>query len=158
MTYFCLAKNRHTAAEQNMPWNIDFFPRGIRYSKAQLINVFNMQPPVEIPETILKTIRLSVTCERDLEREQRFMVGVLITGVQNHIQHVRTVHVRTHYFSRINRVLNMDNLLPYDELELSSIKLSSHLVGEKRNQLQLQVIIAPMGVHVSHETPAFEFK
>lgn len=57
-----------------MSWSIDFFPRGIRYSKAQLINVFNMQSAVEIPESILKTIRLSVTCKRDLETEQRFTV------------------------------------------------------------------------------------
>lgn len=71
---------------------------------------------------------------------------------------MRTVHVRTHYFSRVNRVLNMDNLLPYEELELSSIRLSSHLIGAERNQLSLQVIIAPMGAHVSHDTPAFEFK
>lgn len=59
-----------------MPWNIDFFPRGKKYSKAQLINVFNMQAAVEIPETVLRTIRLSVTCQRDLEAEQRFKVGV----------------------------------------------------------------------------------
>lgn len=59
-----------------MQWNIDFFPRGIKYSKAQLINVFNMQSAVEIPESILRTIRLSVTCYRDLETEQRFKVGV----------------------------------------------------------------------------------
>lgn len=52
----------------------------------------------------------------------------------------------------------MDNLLPYDELELSSIKLSSHLIGTTRNQINLQVVIAPMGPHVSDETPAFEFK
>lgn len=57
-----------------MAWNIDFYPRGIRYSKAQLINVFNLQSAVEIPETILRTIRLSVTCKRDLETEQRFKV------------------------------------------------------------------------------------
>lgn len=58
-----------------MAWNIDFYPRGIRYSKAQLINVFSLQTDaVEIPETILRTIRLSVTCKRDLETEQRFKV------------------------------------------------------------------------------------
>lgn len=85
-------------------------------------------------------------------------VGVLITGVQNQIPHVRTVHMRTHYFSRVNRVLNMDNLLPYDELALSSIKLSSHLIGAARNQINLQVVIAPMGPYVCDETPPFEFK
>lgn len=161
-----------------MQWNIDFYPRGIKYSKAQMINVFNSA--VEVPETILRTIRLSVTCKRDLTTEQRFkvrshshhiyfdddgefslslsQVGVLITGVQNKIPHIRTVHVRTHYFSKENRILNMDNLLPYDELALSSIKLSSHLIGNERNTLSLQIIIAPMGPYVCNDTPPFEFK
>lgn len=67
----------YSTDKNNLPWNIDFFPRGIKYHKAQLINVFNMQAAVEIPETILRTIRLSVTCKRDLETEQRFKVGVL---------------------------------------------------------------------------------
>ncbi|KAG4080248.1 hypothetical protein HA402_010740 [Bradysia odoriphaga] len=142
--------------DQNMQWNIDFYPRGIKYSKAQMINVFNSA--VEVPETILRTIRLSVTCKRDLTTEQRFKVGVLITGVQNKIPHIRTVHVRTHYFSKENRILNMDNLLPYDELALSSIKLSSHLIGNERNTLSLQIIIAPMGPYVCNDTPPFEFK
>lgn len=58
-----------------MQWNIDFFPRGIRFNRAQLISVYNINTtPNEIPESILRTVRLSVTCERDLEVEQRFKV------------------------------------------------------------------------------------
>ena len=85
-------------------------------------------------------------------------MAVLITGVQNNIQHVRTVHIRHHYFSMANPTLFMDNLLPYDELELSSIRLSPHLIGKDRNMLSLQVIIAPVGVHTSQDTMPFEFK
>lgn len=84
-------------------------------------------------------------------------IGVLISGVQNEITHIRTVHERTHYFSKQNRVLNIDNLLPYGELEMSSIKLSPHLIGENRDTLNIQVIITPMGPHVCSEAPAFEF-
>lgn len=87
-----------------------------------------------------------------------YQIGVLITGVQNKIPHIRTVHVRTHYFSIANRVLNIDNLLPYDELELSSIKLSSHLIGKDRNTLSIQVIIAPMGPFSCNEAPELDFK
>jgi len=154
--FFSQSNLSESQEDQSMQWNIDFYPRGIKYSKAQMINVFNSA--VEVPETILRTIRLSVTCKRDLNSEQRFKVGVLITGVQNKIPHIRTVHVRTHYFSKENRILNMDNLLPYDELALSSIKLSSHLIGNERNTLSLQIIIAPMGKYVCHDTPPFEFK
>lgn len=64
-----------------MQWNIDFYPRGIKYSKAQMINVFNSA--VEVPETILRTIRLSVTCKRDLTTEQRFKVSHSLAIVQD---------------------------------------------------------------------------
>lgn len=84
---------------------------------------------------------------------------MLITGVQNEISHVRTVLERTHYFSKQHRVLNIDNLLPYGELEMSSIKLSPHLIGDNRDTLRIQVIIAPMGPFVSRsDAPPFEFK
>lgn len=145
-----------------------------------------MPGSLEIPEALLRTVRLSVTCKSNLENDQRFMVriftslhltflifspllsifflstaqqiGVLITGVQNNIQHVRTVHVRTAYFSKSNPTLNLDHLLPYDELELSAIKLSPHLIGKDRNMLSLQVIISPMGPYICYDTIPFEFK
>ncbi|GAB0089292.1 BTB/POZ domain-containing protein 17 [Sergentomyia squamirostris] len=146
--------------DQTITWELDFFPRGIRFNRAKLIYVYNINiQSVDIPEAILKTVRLRVTCkDENLEGEQRFKIGVLITGVQNQITHIRTVNERIHYFSRTNRVLNIDHLLPYEELELCSIKLSPHLTGDERNTLTIQVIIAPMGPYVCHETPAFDFK
>uniref|UniRef100_A0A1B0GLD6 BTB domain-containing protein n=2 Tax=Lutzomyia longipalpis TaxID=7200 RepID=A0A1B0GLD6_LUTLO len=146
--------------DQTITWELDFFPRGIRFNRAKLIYVYNINVQgVDIPEAILKTVRLRVTCkDENLKGEQRFKIGVLITGVQNQITHIRTVHERVHYFSRSNRVLNIDNLLPYEELELCSIKLSPHLTGDDRDTLTIQVIIAPMGPYVCHETPAFDFK
>lgn len=62
-----------------MQWDIDFYPRGIRYGKAQIINVYNMPVPgsLEIPEALLRTVRLSVTCKSNLETDQRFMVSAL---------------------------------------------------------------------------------
>lgn len=60
--------------DQTVQWDIDFYPRGIRYGKAQIINVFNMPGSLEIPEALLRTVRLSVTCKSDLENDRRFMV------------------------------------------------------------------------------------
>lgn len=70
-----------SVADQNITWNVDFFPRGVKYNRAKLINVYyNMQAAsYEIPETILKTVRLRVTCTTNLEGEQRFMVLTLLT-------------------------------------------------------------------------------
>jgi len=87
-----------------------------------------------------------------------FKVCVLITGVQKNIPYIKTVHVRLHYFSNINRVLNIDNLIPYDELALSSIQLSPHLIGDDRNQLKINLLITPMGPYICHETPSFDMK
>jgi BTB/POZ domain-containing protein 17 len=145
-------------ADQNVPWEIDFFPRGIRYHKAKLINIYNQQGQTDIPEAILKTVRLRVTCREHFEHEQRFKIGVLITGVQNTIAHIKTVHVKTHYFSSGCRVLNLDNLLPFDELALSALSLSPHLIGSKRNTLCIQIVIAPMGPFVCPDEPSFELK
>lgn len=57
-----------------MQWDIDFYPRGIRYGKAQIINVYNLPGSLEIPEVLLRTVRLSVTCKSNLDTDQRFMV------------------------------------------------------------------------------------
>lgn len=68
LNYFCLL------TDQTLQWDIDFYPRGVRYGKAQLINVYNMPGSLEIPEALLRTVRLSVTCKSNLEEDQRFMV------------------------------------------------------------------------------------
>lgn len=65
----------HQDQEQQITWELDFFPRGIRYNKAKLISIFSFQGCMDIPEACLKTVRLRVTCKDDLEEEQRFKVG-----------------------------------------------------------------------------------
>lgn len=83
---------------------------------------------------------------------------MLITGVENRIEHVMTIRERTEYFSDCSSGVNIDNLIPYDELALSSIKLSQFLVGSKRNDIHLQVVITPMGQYTSRSSPLLEFK
>lgn len=83
---------------------------------------------------------------------------MLVTGVQNEKEHIRTVHVRTKYFSNIDRVLNIDDVLPYDELKMSSPILSPHLIGHLRNMIIIQVIIIPMDQYTCHDSPPFEFQ
>lgn len=66
-----------TFADQTVQWDIDFYPRGVRYGKAQIINVWSTMPmpgALEIPEVLLRTVRLSVTCKSTLNMDQRFMV------------------------------------------------------------------------------------
>lgn len=161
----------------NIQWEIDFFPRGIRYSRAQLINVYNMplhhQGNVEVPETILRTVRVRCTCKANLYDEQRFKVGwshwffisslsvfsfqiaVLVSGSQNNVTHIKTLHTRTSYFSRENRVINIDNLVPYDEL---SMDRSLYLIGKDHDTVKISVIITPMTQGLAQDQPSFEFK
>lgn len=63
--------------ENTIQWEIDFFPRGVRYNRAQLINVYNVsnQGKVEVPESILRTVRVRCTCKTRLNEEQRFKVS-----------------------------------------------------------------------------------
>ncbi|EAT45809.1 AAEL002941-PA [Aedes aegypti] len=103
-------------------------------------------------------VRSFVIYTRLFNNRLSLQIGVLISGVQNRITHIRTCHVRTAYFSNDFRVLNIDNLIPYDELQLSAVNLSPHLIGEKRDTIRLQVIIAPLGEYASTDMPTFEFK
>jgi len=144
-------------SEQTIAWEIDFFPRGVRFNAAKLIYLGGHLPSTDIPETILKTVRMRVTCREKLPDDKKFMIGVLITGIQSQINYVRTVHIRVQYFSQEENVLIIDNLLPYGELELSSVNLSPYLVGQQRDTLDLSVIIIPLSDMSCSITPKFDF-
>ncbi|XP_022224820.1 BTB/POZ domain-containing protein 17 [Drosophila obscura] len=134
-----------------MTWEIEFFPRGVKYNRAKMVW------GEDVPGCYLNTVRLRVTCKNQNIDEERFKIAVLIVGVQNQITHIRTMVERTEYFSETSRVINLDNLLPYEELELESTSLSPHLSGNQRNTLTLHVVITPMGTHTCRETPPFQF-
>lgn len=62
--------------DQTVTWDIDFYPRGVKYNRAKGINITSLTAPIEIPEKIMKTIRLRVTCKSDLDSEQKFKVSI----------------------------------------------------------------------------------
>lgn len=63
-------------SEQSVAWEIEFFPRGVRYNRAKLIGVFNTPVSTEIPESIIRTVRLKVLCQEKLEEDRRFTVSL----------------------------------------------------------------------------------
>lgn len=143
--------------ENTIQWEIDFFPRGIRYNRAQLINVYNtpiQQGRMEVPESILRTVRVRCTC-KSVQDEMRFKIAVLISGIQNNIMHIKTLHMRTGYFSKENRVLNFDSLIPYEELDTDN---SIYLIGPNRDTLRIHIIILPFPQSITQDAPSFEFK
>ncbi|KAM8721157.1 hypothetical protein ACLKA7_007086 [Drosophila subpalustris] len=150
----CFFSQRHIAETEDDPcmtWEIEFFPRGVKYNKAKMVC------GEDVPGCSLNTVRLRVTCKHQKIEEKRFKIAVLIVGIQNTIPHIRTVVERTEYFSDESRVINLDNLLPYEELEHSSPSLSPHLTGNQRNTLSLHVVITPMDAHTCRDAPPFQF-
>ncbi|XP_039499048.1 BTB/POZ domain-containing protein 17 [Drosophila santomea] len=151
----CFFSQRHIAETEEddpcMTWEIEFFPRGVKYNKAKMVW------GEDVPGCSFNTVRLRVTCKHQNIGEERFKIAVLIVGVQNQIMHIRTVVERTEYFSDTSRVINLDNLLPYEELEHTSPYLSPHLTGTARNTLTLHVVITPMGSHTCRDAPPFQF-
>lgn len=80
---------------------------------------------------------------------------MLVSGIQNNVTHIKTLHSRTAYFSRENRVINIDNLVPYDEL---STDRSVYLIGNDHDTVKIHVIICPLQQGIARDSPNFEFK
>jgi BTB/POZ domain-containing protein 17 len=79
--FFSLAElpyNDNDNDERTVQWEIDFFPKGIRFDRAQLISVYyNPQrtQPLEVSESILRTVRLRCQYKANFVEDQRFRVS-----------------------------------------------------------------------------------
>ncbi len=90
-----------------------------------------------MPEHILKTVRLSVTCRAQAQEEVRVHIGVLIAGSQDGIEHVRKVAQKNYIFSERDKVLNINDLLPYEDLNPCAVCVErSRLAQNSSNPLQ----------------------
>ncbi|XP_046982353.1 BTB/POZ domain-containing protein 17 isoform X1 [Schistocerca americana] len=105
------ASTAEHAGSRTSEWVVDLYPKGVWFKKCYLIV---WQGTVEVPERVLRTIRVSVTCRDTCPT--RVLVGVLVRGQQDGIEHVTSVSQRYHRFLDEERVLNFDNLLPFDSL------------------------------------------
>nr|CAI5859304.1 unnamed protein product [Callosobruchus analis] len=116
-------------------WLVDLYPRGIWFKKCLLIV---WQGTLEVPQEVLYTVRLSLTCRELSETEMRVKVSVLIYGLQE----------KVHYFTPQDKVMNMDDLIPFEELNQPATSEGSYespyLVGPNRDQLKLNIVIAPI--------------
>lgn len=120
-------------------WSVDVYPKGVWFKKFFLIV---WQGTLEMPESVLKTVRLSVM-SKSTNVDQRVNVGILISGTQDGVEHIKTVVQRQLVFSCPDRMINIDNLIPFDDLNDPRGK-SSYLVGSCTNTLKLQIVITPM--------------
>jgi hypothetical protein len=82
-------------------------------------------------------------------------VAVIVLAAQRDITYCKSVHTRIAYFSRQNRVVNIDNLIPFDEIASED---SIYLLRKRRDMIQVRVVILPFPQAITQEAPEYSFK
>lgn len=119
-------------------WSVDIYPKGVWFKKFFLIV---WQGTLEMPESVLKTVRLSVMSKAN--GTARVNVGILISGIQDGVEHIKTVVQKKFVFGEAERMLNLDDLIPFEDLNDPRGK-SPYLIGTCTNTLKLQIVITPI--------------
>ncbi|KAJ2947321.1 hypothetical protein O0L34_g17034 [Tuta absoluta] len=179
-----------SAASPALEWTLDLYPKGVWFQKSLMI-VWG--GTYDVPEVVLRTVRISITSQscpeptvnqygetEETEPDVRVKIGILVWGVQKGVDHVAHVVERVHRFSALDRVLNIDGALDFDELntplytpadttvvgpstnsharcpkctEGCDAPEPRHLLGPNRDQLKMQVVIVPLTDHCHVATP-----
>lgn len=71
---------------------------------------------VEVPECVIPSVRVSVACTQETDECIRVKIGLLVAGTQDGIEHVTRVVQKVFYFHRDNHHLNIDSIIPFEEL------------------------------------------
>lgn len=125
-------------------WSVDLYPKGVWIQRC--LTVYR-PPGLEVPERVLKTVRVSVAARGDLGRdgadEQRVRIGVLVVGQADGYEHIRKVVTRNYFFSATDQIVNFDELVDYDELN-NYRQRSAYLTGPKRQSFSIHVVITPL--------------
>lgn len=137
------------AGDRACEWVVDIYPKGVWFKKFFYIV---WQGTVEMPEHVIRSVRLSLTCKEpplDCDDDMRVKIGVLIYGLQDGVEHVARVREIIHRFNNKERVLNLDDLLPFEELNPQQGAIpfdcpaSPYLVGPGKDMLKLHIVISP---------------
>ncbi|KAF7378911.1 BTB/POZ domain-containing protein 17 [Vespula maculifrons] len=144
-SHSCLAEY---AGDKACEWVVDIYPKGVWFKKFFLIV---WQGTVEMPEHVKRSVRLSLTCKEppvNSDTDMRVKIGVLIYGLQDGVEHIARVTEIIHRFSKKERVLNLDDLLPFEELNpqqgsVTENTVSPFLVGPNKDILKLHIVISP---------------
>lgn len=132
---FAFLKSNHT-----FEWTVDIYPKGVWFKKFYLIV---WQGTLEIPESVSKTVRLSLS-QKYPDDIARVSVGILICGKQDGLEHVRRVVKKNFVFSDEERMLNINDLVPYEDLNDLRVGRSPYLIGPNSDCLKLHVVITPL--------------
>ncbi|CAG7717490.1 unnamed protein product [Allacma fusca] len=123
--------------ERQVEWVVDFYPKGVCFFKHFLII---WQGTVEIPEHVMQTVRLSVLCKSEEETDVKVQIGILVAGSQDGVDHIIKCVRRNYIFTKNDRILNFDDLLPYWELTQCA---NCHIQNENEDEMPTRFNNAP---------------
>ena len=124
--------------DDQLDWNVDVYPKGVWFQRC--LTVY-MPPGKEVPERVMRTVRVSVTT-KEVELT-RVKIGILVVGNQDNFEHVRCVKARNFIFTPQDQIVNFDDIVDHDELITQKPK-SHFLSGEHRETFKILVTITPM--------------
>ena len=125
--------------DEALDWVVDVYPKGVWFQRCMTV----YRPSgLELPERILKTVRVAISTAS--EEELRVRIGLLVVGLQDGFEHIRKVACRNYIFSVGDQILNFDDLVDYDDLDNRKTK-SNFLSGSlSRDSFKLHVVIVPL--------------
>lgn len=129
-------------ADRVLEWTVDVYPKGVYFHKFLLIA---LRETLEGPESRTKTVRLSLTSSR-FNEDRTVIVSILVSGRQDGVEHVHTVVQKEYTFTKEDRMLNLDDLVPYGELNDVPGGASPFLVGPQCDLFRLRIAITPLSL------------
>lgn len=123
--------------DSQLEWIVELYPKGVWFKKFFLIV---WQGTVEVPEAVLRTVRLAVTA-KDVDYA-RVRIAVLVYGLQDGIEFVTNVVTTNYIFSEEDNLLNLDDIIPFDSL--NDPKERAHYLQEPCEALKIHVVISPL--------------
>jgi hypothetical protein len=113
-------------------WQIDLYPKGIYFQKCIMVNLWRK---VEVSGVSLATVRMSF---KSKHQNCRAEINTMVTGSQDGVEYVKKVVTRRCFFDRNQTLLNIDNLIPFEDL---NVAFSPYLVGKDRNTFKFRIFV-----------------
>ncbi|XP_045606447.1 BTB/POZ domain-containing protein 17 isoform X2 [Procambarus clarkii] len=123
--------------DTQLEWIVELYPKGVWFRKFYLIV---WQGTVEVPEAVLRTVRLAVTA-KDVEYA-RVRIAVLVFAVQEGIEYIVNVVSTKYIFSTEDNLLNLDDILPFDSLNDPPER--KRYLQEPCDSLKIHIVISPL--------------
>lgn len=140
------SSNIEDSTSSGLEWIVDLYPKGVWFQKC-----FKIMPiREEVPERVLRTVRVSISTKEEVER--RVKIGVLVVGNQENFEHIRYARTTNYIFSENDQVLNLDDMLDFEELN-NMKKQSNYLSGLNKETFQILVTITPLHKNSSLSIP-----